>query len=127
MNHAPTALPTRIEQAFRRGRIRVACDEGLLALGLLVPAVLWSAGGGRSILLAAVALMGLVALVYRGGEAARFAFPAVTLGMIPLACALLAPGFGHFCGPDGCYSFFSVFMDLCNDLNYIIIFVIEII
>ena len=42
--------------------------------------------------------------------------PSILIGIVE---ALLRPFF-----PDGRLWFFSVFMDLCNDLNYIIIFVI---
>ena len=42
--------------------------------------------------------------------------PSILIGIVEL---LLRPTF-----PDGRLWFFSVFMDLCNDLNYITIFVI---
>ena len=42
--------------------------------------------------------------------------PSILIGIVEM---LLRPTF-----PDGNLWFFSVFMDLCNDLNYIIIFVI---
>ena len=105
MNQAPATLPDSIEKAFRRGRARHAMLDGLLALALLVPAAAWSAGGERSFVLATSVFLGVVAFVYRGGEAGRIALPAVTLGMIPLACALLAPGLDDLCGPGGCHSF----------------------
>lgn len=97
-------LHRRARRAFVRGRLREALGGAGLSALLVLVALLFAEAPSRTALLGLPLLLASAAFAYVGREPARALWPALLLGALPLACALVAPHLGHVCTGSGCVS-----------------------
>lgn len=95
-------VKTQAHAAWRRGYVREALPEAVVALLLVIAA--WLLTSQRAlVVMPALAFLGLTAVFISVPHASRrLVLPALLLGTIPLGCALVAQALGHHCGGESC-------------------------
>jgi hypothetical protein len=91
--------------AFVRGRLRESAMVMLIAALLVLVGTLCSPRPEQALLFGALLLLTSGAFAFVGRDAGRAVLPAMLLGSLPLACALVGPHLGHVCTGSACISF----------------------
>jgi hypothetical protein len=99
------AFRIRARGAFVRGRLRESLAVMLLGTALALAGTLLSTRPLQAAIFGALLLLASGVFAFMGRDAGRAVVPAMLVGSLPLACALLGPHLGHVCTGSACVSF----------------------